>query len=286
MPFGYSLFLKSSGKSENTITGYIKTINSFLYYLDTLYGKQRELYEITPSDIKSFLKYKIDEGNNIKTTNKQLATLKGFFDYLWINDKVPIDPAVKIKRYTDSVDEKISNITYEMLLKTLREVNRNSNYSVLRKVIFLLATKGLRGTEFQFHKDSVIDHGDSVELKLKKHSIILDGEDAGLLLNHYYESQFNGSTFVFVTKKHDESIVPIELMSIYTHLNAITEDYGYPDKITLNTIRHAFAYYLYTKKRFSIEQVANLLGIENNSAAQLIRNSVERHMKKEVLEIQ
>ncbi|MGM0878955.1 MAG: hypothetical protein ACQEWV_30950 [Bacillota bacterium] len=167
-----------------------------------------------------------------------------------------------------------------MLLEIIPRVLNNPDYSLLRKVIFILAMKGLRNSEFQIHKDNVIDHGDKVEILFKKHSMILEGKEGELFLRNYFESHFNGSDYVFITKKHDESIVPIEIMSVYTHLNAITEDFNFPSKITLNTIRHAYAYYLYTKKSYAIQQIANKLGIENNSAANLVKISIDRYKKK------
>ncbi|MDC3424291.1 site-specific integrase [Aquibacillus sp. 3ASR75-11] len=286
MPFGYTKHLEDQGKSQGTVAGYLKTIDMFFVYLDSVYGKQKEIYEISPKDIKGFLEAKLASGNEVKTVNKHLTILKGFFDYLWKIGKAPIDPAVKIPRYKVG-EEKPSILMYEDLLDILPQVIHNPDYNSLRKTIFILAIKGLRSSEFQIPKENVIDKNNIIEIMLKKHVVRLEGIEAEEFLSYYFEAQLNGSNYLFITRKHDDSIVPVENMSIYMHLNVISNDYDFPTKLTLNSIRHAYAYYLYTKERMTIEQIGNKLGIESESAANLVKTSQERHRKgKELLEIE
>ena len=281
MPFGFTQYLEDHGKSQETIEGYIKTINMFFHFIDETYGKQKEIHQINPKDIKDFLQSKLDTGNEVTTVNKHLTILKRFFDYLWQQGKAPVDPAMKIKSYKGE-EEKANTLTYEMLLDILPYVLKNPEYPALRKTIFILALKGIRNADFRIPKSNVFDKGDTVDILLRKHTISLQGEEADVFLQYFFEAQFNGSAYIFTTKKRDGSLVAIELMSIYTHLNAITADYGLPNKLTLNGIRHAYAYYLYTKKRWTIEEIAFSLGIESNSAANLIKVNQERYARGQV----
>ncbi|MBT2695849.1 hypothetical protein J7E79_00090 [Bacillus sp. ISL-40] len=41
----------------------------------------------------------LERDKSISTVNKELAIIKTFFHYLWEINKVPVDPAVKIKRF-------------------------------------------------------------------------------------------------------------------------------------------------------------------------------------------
>lgn len=282
MYFGYRTYLEKKGRSEQTIRGYMTTLDMFFAFLDKLYGKQKEVYEINPSDIKDFLKDRLQEGNEIKTINKHLSILKNFFDYLWRKEKISYDPTVKIKRYKVT-DNKANILTYERLLDTLPRILNNNEYTSMRKSIYILALKGLKSSDFHFLKRDVIDRGSSVEIILKKKDVYLHGEDAEIFLNYFFEAQFNGSEYVFTSKRHNGSIVPIENMSIHTHLKVISEEYDFPTKMTLNDTRESYAFYLYTRKRINVEDIAEILGIEVDSAANLVKLSIERHNKGKVL---
>ncbi|MEW8988170.1 MAG: integrase, partial [Bacillus sp. (in: firmicutes)] len=69
---------------------------------------------------------------------------------------------------------------------------------------------------------------------------------------------------------------PVEVMSILTHLRVISKEYLPKDApaLTLISIRKALAYELYTN-RTSIQAIANLLGIEENSVSNYIKNIME-----------
>ncbi|MDO6657401.1 site-specific integrase [Anaerobacillus sp. 1_MG-2023] len=276
MPYGYTSYMEREGYSTETITSYVKTVRAFFSYIDMKYEKSKEVFEITPKDIKTFIDSCLSDGHSKMTCNKYLSILKSFFDYLWQKDKIAADPTVKIKRYVLE-DTKKTEITYQQLLDILPDILSNPTYSSLRKAIYVLTLKGLRHSEFQFIKENVIDMGDSVTIKLKKHEINLTHDAAETFMSYYFESQFNGTPYVFITKKHDSSLVPIEVMSLYTHINAISKDYGLPTKLNLNMIRHAYAYYLYKVQRHTIENISTILGIKPASAAQLVKISLDRY---------
>ncbi|MGN7299755.1 tyrosine-type recombinase/integrase [Ferdinandcohnia sp. SAFN-114] len=283
--YGYGGYLSENGYRDDTIDSYRKSIDLFYAFIDKKYGKEKAVFEINPSDIKGFLQDKIEQGNSLKTVNKHLTILKGFFDYLWNKDIVMVDPAVKISRYK-VIETKVNVMDYSFLLELLPKVLTNPDYNALRKSIFILALKGLRVSDFQIQKDNVIEKGNIVQLDLKKRIVMLVDDEKSYFIEYYYESIFNGSDYVFVTKKHKENIVPIEIMSIYTHLNAISNDYQLPQKLSLNDIRTSYAYYLHANKNYSVQKISETLGIELDSAAQLVKISIDRHMNvKEKVEI-
>lgn len=286
--FGYGEYLKDKAYSNETIYSYRKTIDLFYGYIYKKYGKEIKVFEINPSDIKGFLQVKIEQGNSLKTVNKHLAILKGFFDYLWKKDIVMVDPAVKISRYK-IIENKVNVVDYSFLLELLPKVLSNPDYNAIRKAIFILALKGLRVSDFQIQKDRVTETGNTVEINLKKRNVLLTDDEASYFMDYFYEATFNGSDYVFTTKKtknNSEPIVPIEIMSIYTHLNAISNDYQLPQKLSLNDIRTSYAYYLYDTKKYSVQKIGETLGIELDSAAQLVKISIDRHKNvKEKVEL-
>ncbi|WP_209124367.1 site-specific integrase [Alkalihalobacillus sp. BA299] len=277
MPYGYSDFLLEKNKSPETIDSYVKEVNYFFAFLDFKHKRKIELYEITTKDIKDYLEDKKSKGSKTVTINKYITILKNFFDFLWTINKIPFDPSSKIKRIKE--EEKYNQeLTYQTLLDTLPKVLNNREYSPFRKVIYILALYGLRASEFQILKDNVSVQPIEVEvvIKTKKRKIALNGEEAEYFMEYYYnESMFNLSNYVFVTNKHNEDTVPVEGMTIYTHLRTISEDYDLP-KLVLNDIRHAYAHYLYREKQYTIEDIATEFGIEENSAALLVDSSMDR----------
>lgn len=277
MPFGYSDFLLEKSKSPETIDSYVKEVNYFFAFLDFKYKRKKELYEITSKDIRDYLEDKKIKGSKPVTINKYITILKSFFDYLWTINKIPVDPSSKIKRIKE---KEIYNqdLTYQTLLDITLNVLNNRDYSAFRKVIFTLALAGFRASEFQILKENVSINTLEVEvtIKTKKRKLVLKELKAEFFMEYYYhESMFNLSDYVFVTNKHNEESVPVEGMTIYTHLRSISEDYNLP-KLVLNDIRHAYAHYLYKEKQFTIEDIATEFGIEENSAALLVDASITR----------
>ncbi|MBT2695850.1 helix-turn-helix domain-containing protein [Bacillus sp. ISL-40] len=145
----------------------------------------------------------------------------------------------------------------------------------MRKVVFLLAVKGLKTADFRFKREDVLDdfEENNIVIQLKNRSITLRDMEATCFREYYAETMYSESDFVFNTTPHGEhSGGPIQVMSILNHLRAISSDYlGENDPaLTLISIRRAMALNLYIKKR-SIQDIAKELGIEENSASNYLK---------------
>jgi site-specific recombinase XerD len=277
MPYGFIQHIENKGYSLETIKSYDKVISQFFAYIQNMYPDNKEPFQISPSDIKNYLEEQQEKEKSISTINKELAIIKTMFHYFWEIDKVPVDPAVKIKRYKVNRNIKIE-VTYEQISKILKKTLSNDEYSSLRKAIFLLAAKGLKTADFRFKREDVIlKNEDEVTIQLKNRMVTLIGKEARYFREFYDESMTNGSKFVFVTKKHgDEFGGPIQVMSILSHLRAISQDYLPSDSgpLTLLSIRRALAFELYRSKA-SIQVIARELGIEESSASNFLKNITE-----------
>lgn len=277
MPYGFIKHIKDEGYSSETIESYEKVVHQFFKYLIRAYPENKEPYQISSSDIKNYLKEQKDRKKGISTINKELAILKTFFNYLWEIGKVPVDPAVKIKRLKVKREQNL-DITYDEVLSILEKVLANKRYSKLRKAVFILAVKGFKTADFRFTKDNVKAYAEDhkVIINLKNHSIILEGVEAINFLEYYYEVLTNGSVYVFMTKPHgNKNGGPIQVMSILNHLRAISREYLKEGSkpLSLIAIRRAFAFDLYSKK-YSIQMIAKELGIEENSASNYLKSII------------
>lgn len=281
MPHGYSEYLNKKGKSIRTVDDYIAVVNQFFAYIDSQCGPL-ELFEIHSKHIKRFLETKRErDKNELTTINKNLTILKNFFNYLWETNQISNDPTSKIKHKKIEVTKAIT-ISYEMLLDILPDVIHNPAYTEQRKIIFILALHGFRIQDYHILKKDIIDRGESVMIFPKIHEPIeLFGIESEIFIRVFNESLFDNSPYVFTTKrKNDDTLVPIEVMGIYKHLSEISKDHQLPMTLNTNIIRHLYANYLYHQKDYTFEKIATTLGIENNSAALLVKES-ERRIKKE-----
>ncbi|MGA5691382.1 tyrosine-type recombinase/integrase [Cytobacillus pseudoceanisediminis] len=276
MPYGFIQHIESKGYSDETISSYKRVVTQFFNFIKFAYPDNKEPFQISAADIKNYLlEQKEGRDKSISTINKELAIIKTMFHYFWEINKVPIDPTVKIMRFTN-MNKPSVDISYEEILKVKNIVLSNNNYSTVRKVIYLLATKGLKSSEFRFKKNDVRDNleKDMVEIKLKNRHIILEGQEATYFQEYYYESLTNGSEYVFITRPHgEEEGAPVQAMTIIHHLRAISKEYfkevNFPLNLTL--IRRAIAFDMY-QKNLPIQIIAKELGIEENTASNYLKN--------------
>ncbi|MEI2356288.1 tyrosine-type recombinase/integrase [Mesobacillus zeae] len=277
MPYGFIKHLKNKGYSEATINSYEKVLNQFFAYIRENYPLNKEPFQISPTDIKNYLEEQREKEKTLGTVNKELAILKTLFNYLWEIDKVPLDPAAKIKRYNVKELPKVE-VDYKDILVILEKVLSNPDYSKIRKAIFLLAVKGLKTSDFRFRKQDVIDSLEDglVIINLHNRNIVLESEASTWFFDYYYESLFNNSEYVFTTKPHGSEEGPIQVMSILNHLRAISQDYLPKDKspLTLVSIRRSIAYDLYSNNT-SLQDIAKVLGIEESSASNYLKQITE-----------
>lgn len=277
MPHGFIKYLEGKNYSPDTIGSYEKTLQLFHGFIKYKYQEDKEPFQISPSDIKSFMKKRLEEGINVTTVNKDLAILKTYFNFLWEKDKVPVDPAVKIKRERVK-DLKSLDINYSNLLEIQPKVLKNPDYSPLRKSIYLLGMQGIKTSELSaLKKEDVTIGPNQVELKLNNRALHLTGPESEHFIEFYHSTLFHTSDYIFTSKRqNDSSLCPIEPMTILTHLYRISEDYQLNVRLTLTSMRGAYTYYLYTKQRYSIEQISLMLGIEKISVVGALKNIQER----------
>ncbi|RHW35974.1 integrase [Neobacillus notoginsengisoli] len=277
MPYGFIRHLEDKGYSEETILSYEKVTNNFINFIASVYPENKEPFHINPSDIKNYLDLQLKSDKSVGTVNKELAILKTFFNFLWETNKIPVDPIVKIKRFKVQTFPEV-DVSFEEINTILQKVLLNPEYTTLRKSIFILATKGLKTSDYRFKKDYVQDsiQDDRVKIKLRNRVIQLEGKEASYFREYFYEAMFNDSDYVFTTRQRKQKINgPIQVMSILNHLRAISVDYLPEDtqQLTLLSIRRSIAFKLY-KEKHSIQSIAKALGIEESTASNYLKNLV------------
>lgn len=271
MPYGFENYLTEKKKRKpTTIDSYIKILNLFFNYLHNKYKNDKEMYEVNPSDIKEFIMQRVNSGIKVSTANKDLAILKTFFDYLWKKNIVPIDPAHKIERLENPYDvpDFLPLATLEDIKLKLLDTDR---YHVMTKTIFILGVYGLQTEDFKFTKEQVVFNNNGIVLiNLPNRTIDLTKEESIVFKEYYNTVALTKDTpFVFSSKKHkkqkqteEDCYVPIEVMTLLSHLRKVSNDFNLPIRLTFRSIRWSLGYELNFNGKHTPEEVAKILGVE------------------------
>ena len=133
--------------SANTVTAYKNDINQFFIFIK----KQYNIIDITKVDyliVRSWIVELIENDLSTRSINRKLSSLKAFFKHLIIEDKISLNPMLKVtslktsKRLPEFVEK--SKLDY-----LLNDVNFGNNFSAIRdKTIFeIFYATGIRSSE-------------------------------------------------------------------------------------------------------------------------------------------
>ncbi len=89
--------------SANTVASYIRDLTQFVNWLD-----DRSAIAVTEKTVNSYLKYLKEKGKSKATVSRCVATLKGFYAYLVLNDMISKSPMNGIT--TERVEKKLPSI--------------------------------------------------------------------------------------------------------------------------------------------------------------------------------
>ncbi|WP_444684246.1 tyrosine-type recombinase/integrase [Alkalicoccus luteus] len=265
MPFGYSVHLQKKGYKTITIDEHVRYLTYFFAFIDAKYKRKKELVEITPADIKDFLRSRTD--SKPQTINKIISIMKRFFDYAWHEGKVAVDPAQKIayvpieKNYQDI-------LTYDQLL-TMEAAYLASEEPLKRKCICILTAAGLRPDEFAIKMNEIIAETDKVKIYVSKPSherILTFANERADTLNKFIETR---QSFIYLLSSTDRSgkEKPLQRMTLTINLRKISEYFQMETPLTTNAVRKAKAHYLL--EMMTYEDAADELGIDKISLMKL-----------------
>jgi integrase/recombinase XerD len=207
----FSAYLKASGKSLNTIKGYILGINQYFKWFEESFGQEcAAMYRQNVLDYVSFLKnIKL---NNAKTINHKLSSLRSYNDFLissGIQSDMVIQKTDMIKFQTDYASPtQVTEVEVKQFMQKVLESKNKRNYAI----ITFLAYTGLRISEalaiwlgdFNLQTGECIirnGKGEKQRTVLMNTKIINSFRDYLKDRNRY--SAAEASNFLFVSKKNE-----------------------------------------------------------------------------------
>ena len=168
------------GKSENTITAYMKDIDTFRrYYMkkNSFNSFDEALDKISYAELEDYTFYLIEQGYKKSSINRSINALKSFFKYTsrYTNN----NPCENLSVMSNVETKKKDLITKEQVLKLLeateKKEGRQTYFDYISKrnkfIISLLATSGLRIEELlTIKKKKIIDFGEYARVKIDIHN--------------------------------------------------------------------------------------------------------------------
>lgn len=89
----YLKHLQLEGKAENTIDTYKYHLVEFLVWIS---DQKYELFDIKPAHLIEFKEHLLKNGKSKRTVNAIISCIRGYFDFLILNEVVKVNPVSKL----------------------------------------------------------------------------------------------------------------------------------------------------------------------------------------------
>ena len=264
------------GLSHNTIMAY----RSDLYSLsDFLVDNNIELYsDIQRIHLNMFIKSLYDKKYTPRSITREIASIKGFFKWLSINDYIKHNPALAIEQ--PKLPKRLPKV---LSMKEITELLQSNMSTMDTAIIELLYAAGLRVSELADILLSNVDLNSKYIRcigKGSKERIVPIGNKAVSAINKYLKDR------EFILKKYDlktkylfikENGRKLTRQDVYVFINSIGKNIN--KDISPHTIRHSFATHL-LENGADLRVVQELLGHSDVSTTQLYTHISKKRLKE------
>ena len=93
----YESWLIGDGKSEHTVTGYVRDLKLFAKWYEDSTGDKMEITKINQIDVAEYRNY-LMQRSSANTVNRKIAVVKNFLDFGIYTGKIEHNAAERIKR--------------------------------------------------------------------------------------------------------------------------------------------------------------------------------------------
>lgn len=141
----YKNELKRTGKSQNTVTGYLNNISQFLSWIDQSNGEVNlERDGITATDVRLYRSY-LDTSKKYKLSaiNTKLAAIQNFCNFLSTTYN---KEAIKVEKKKGHINPKVEVLSKQELYQFLKYVDINANL-LHKTIVYTILNTGMRESE-------------------------------------------------------------------------------------------------------------------------------------------
>ncbi len=263
------------GLALNTILAYRSDLYSLANFLQEL--GINNFSEIQRLHINLYIKRLYDRKYTPRSITREIASIKGFFKWLSINELIKHNPALSIEQ--PKLPKRLPKV---LSMKEISEL-LDTNMTVLDKAILeLLYAAGLRVSELADIQNNNIDLNSKYIRcigKGSKERIVPIGNKACIAIKKYLKEReyivkkFNLNTKYLFIKDNGKKITR---QDIYVFIRELGKNIN--KEISPHTIRHSFATHL-LENGADLRVVQELLGHSDVSTTQLYTHISKKRLK-------
>ncbi len=266
--------------SEHTIISYETDLIAFFDYLYVQFG-ELQLKQIKSPVVRSWLAQLKEKGNNAKTINRKISSLKTFFKHCLRQGEIEVSPMGTVvspkqnKRLPQFVEKKDTDTLF-----TYMEFPDNFSGHTEKLILQLFYHTGMRQAELMGLKESQIDFAKSsikVLGKGSKERIIPVSAELVQLMRAYIQFKVNAIKSAdreyLLVRETGQKLYPKWVYNcVKKYLSLVTTI----DKKSPHILRHTFATHL-TNNGADLNAVKELLGHSSLAATQIYtHNTIEK----------
>lgn len=274
-------FLKYIKEEKNysnlTVENYKRDLEEFL-----IINNGKDLKQITKIEIKTYLKELFDNNNVSSTVSRKISTLKSFYKYLKMFNKIEINPMSNIK-YPKKEKNLPKFVQYNELEEIL-EISKSGNLGIRNNLIIeLMYSTGVRVSELINIKLNDIDMENKKIRILGKGSyerFVFFGEYTFNALKKYTNTLrkelLKGKTSEYLLLNKDGN--QITTRGIAKVITQIIDQTAVKTKISPHTLRHTFATHL-LDNGCDLRSVQEMLGHKNINSTEVYTHVTSERLK-------
>ncbi|HEY1063476.1 MAG TPA: tyrosine-type recombinase/integrase [Daejeonella sp.] len=265
--------------SPLTVIAYQKDLNQFLVFLAL---SESELLIVTHQQVRSWMVALMDQGNEAKTINRKISSLRSFYKFLQRNDLIKANPMTQVR--APKIPKRLPVFVTEQKMDTLLDggFDFSDGFSGLRDrlIIELLYGTGIRLAELVGLKDEDVDnYGQQIRVlgKRNKQRIIpVHSSLAKLIADYKFQKlsqNFNNKSKTLIVTDNGRDVYP---KFVYRTVRTVLSTVSTHDKKSPHILRHSFATSLLNRGA-DLNAIKELLGHSSLAATQVYtHNSVEK----------
>ena len=278
----YIIYLKNERNySKLTVKNYAEDLEKFRVYLKE---NNLDYLKLSKDDIRDYLKYLDILKLKNSTISRLLSSLRSFYSYLVIQNKIKINP-FKLIRNPKKESKLPIFLSYEEFIELLNKIKEDNDLSIRNKLILeMLYATGLRVSELTNIKIDDINKSDKsirVMGKGSKERIVYYGDYAAKILDEYLNSNRNEllkgktSKYLFINKNGDR----LTYRGVEYLIDEISKYTSIKYKISPHVLRHTFATHL-LQEGADLRSVQTLLGHSSLATTQIYTHITSEYLRE------
>jgi site-specific recombinase XerD len=276
----FILHLESRDRSSHTIQAYKLDLRQFCQWFEQVNDDEMQPHLITPTDLREFKHYLIEEQLRPATINRKLASLRAFLK--WAVGEGTIESVPRMPQGVEQVSSAPKALDRREMNSLSRAVERHGN-SRDQAIVFLLLNTGLRVNEL-----SELDLAD-VEMSERKGKVIVRSGKGGKRREVPLNVEARRALSAYMEAREEDDSQALFLSQQGSRLGSrgvqdVVGKYGRLaglDSLTPHMLRHTFCTNL-LRGGVDIVTVAKLAGHSDISTTSIYTQPAEKDLQKAV----